>query len=477
MRGDVALAPLPPREAIEYFRSKGLAPPKRRFDYRDWWREEHARGFVVAKGMSDDILRTIRARLDEALAQGHTLERFRADLTPELQARGWWGRDRVYDELTGEWKDVQLGSARRLRVIFDTNMRTSLAAGRWARIQRTKRAFPYLEYRQIDRPTKREDHTRFHGLIRPVDDPVWLRIFPPNGWFCACSVRQMNDRMLAREGKEVTPEDAFDLDELPWSNPRTGEIEQLPDGIHPGFDTNPGAVWLDQRAAHRGSSLDLPDDFLTVDRTLVRETRLRGQRSGDETLVAYDLDADPGSGLLPGNVSGNGPEIGWSRSVGDFDPDWSGEGQPPWAQVGFTPAMSAALRDPGRRIVMIHNHPSSGSFSPADMRALGSAPGMAQIVAAGLDGSIYRAARTERTFLLAQHDPADLFFRLRDEIVRAMLVGDITRVDANAIHAHLFMEVLTRLGLLRYSASPSARMVDALARTAELRESILERFG
>ena len=239
----VEIAALEPVDALAYFRGKGLADALLRFDYRDIWRDEHARSFVVAKAMQDDVLQTIRDYMDAALAEGQTLAQFREGLAPELRSKGWWGKGIERDPLTGELKEVQLGSMHRLRVIFDTNMRTAHAAGRWSRLQRSKAFFPYLEYVQLDRPTKREEHAVFDGLILPIDHPLWQKIFPPNGWFCACDVRPTNDRKLAREGKRLTTdEDLAALASSPWTNPRTGEVENLLDGLDPAFASNPGAV-------------------------------------------------------------------------------------------------------------------------------------------------------------------------------------------------------------------------------------------
>ena len=81
--------------------------------------------------MQDDLLRDIRDALDRALAEGSTIAQFRDGLEPVLRAKGWWGKSTLTDPLTGETREVQLGSARRLRVILDTNMRTAYAAGRW----------------------------------------------------------------------------------------------------------------------------------------------------------------------------------------------------------------------------------------------------------------------------------------------------------------------------------------------------------
>jgi hypothetical protein len=290
----------------------------------------------------------------------------------------------------------------------------------------------------------------------------------------------MNDRMLARESKKVTPPQDFDLDEQPYENARTGEVEPLPRGVHPGFDTNPGITWLRQTEAHRRSTLDLPAAFHAIDRTLIRETRLRGLRSGDETLVAYDLDADPGPGDVARDADAGGPEIGWSRSLGDYDPDWQptpDDPVPPSSRVRPSVAMQDAMRDPDRRLVLIHNHPSSGSFSPADLNNLAANEGMAQIVAAGLDGSIYRAGRTAITARMTQSEVDEIYSTTVSMLMTAMRAGRITRVDASAIHAHLFVEALEAKGLLRYAMSPSGRLRDALARSADVREGILKEFS
>ncbi|MCL4065918.1 phage minor head protein [Pseudomonas sp. GX19020] len=287
----IELKPLHHREAIEYFRSKGFAPQLQRFHHLDTFREEHARNWVVAKAMRDDVSQAIRAEVDRALAEGRTLAQFQEDLAPRLKELGWWGKSLETDPLTGELTEVQLGSMRRLRVIFDTNMRTAHAAGHWARIQRTKRAFPYLQYIQIERPTKRHDHARFHGKIWHVDDPIWQRIYPPNGYFCGCTVRQLTEGQMQREGLTVSP--PMDLDEQPWTNKRTGEVFQVPKGVNPGFDSNPGAAWLDLGKDWEEMTPDISSGARASGRGTIEGLRLRRLGDGRETLVVADSDGVP----------------------------------------------------------------------------------------------------------------------------------------------------------------------------------------
>jgi hypothetical protein len=231
-----------PREVTRYFDGK---PAAKSFDWRDWAPEDHAQAFTVAKSTGYDIIDDIRAAMADAIANRIPEREFIANLMPTLQAKGWWGKAMGVDPATGEERVVQLGSPRRLRTIYWANVRTAHAAGEWERTQRTKRFLPYLIYLRSMAEKKREEHLRYVGLIAPVDDPIWRRLYPPNGWGCQCGVRQISRTQAEgygwREG-QPTPE----IVERPWRNKRTGETVMLPEGVDPGWDTNPG----EQRAAN-----------------------------------------------------------------------------------------------------------------------------------------------------------------------------------------------------------------------------------
>lgn len=236
MPGKLQLKPLPPKEAIDYFRKKGY---KIGFDWRDVWQDEHAYAFTVAKAMRTDILQDIRDAVDTAIAEGTTLAEFKKQLRPTLQKKGWWGKKLVVDPDTKEEKLVQLGSSRRLRTIFDTNMRTAYAAGTWQRIQRVKKARPYLRYVAILDDRTRTQHRIWNDTIKPVDDPFWSKFYPPNGWGCRCTVQQLSQRDLDRLGLSVTKTDPATPDRT-WIDKRNGVVHKVPQGIDPGFATNPG---------------------------------------------------------------------------------------------------------------------------------------------------------------------------------------------------------------------------------------------
>lgn len=228
-----------------------------RSDYRfsehwtDTWEGEHAAYFTVAKIAKLDLLTAVRTSLDDVVRNGGTFEQWMANLVPELKKHGWWGV--VQDEALTGTPDPVIVNERRLRTIYRTNIRMSMAAGRWRKYQREKELFPYLRYRSDHfRKHPRLDHKSWHGLILRVDDPAWQWMFPPNGWGCNCRVEQVSEARMRRMGWKV--------DQAP-NPPRrdfitaAGEIVSVPHGIAPGFGYNPGTAHLRVLADRATASL------------------------------------------------------------------------------------------------------------------------------------------------------------------------------------------------------------------------------
>ncbi len=152
--------------------------------------------------------------------------------------------------MTGLEREVQLGSPRRLRTIFDTNMRMAHAAGRWQRFEAGKKALPYLIRIAVLDSVTRPQHRRWHHIVLPIDHPFWRTHYPPDGWHCRCIVIAANEAMLAQRGLKISTDDELEaLDwkkTRPWLNKRTGQTLTVPVGIDPGFAYNVG---LARRAA------------------------------------------------------------------------------------------------------------------------------------------------------------------------------------------------------------------------------------
>jgi len=228
---------LPPAKALEFFRAKGLAAS---FDWRDILHEEHDHAFTVAKMMDLDLLAETQRAMERAEAEGWTLKRFSAELRPKLEDAGWWGKRAMVDAATGEEKLVQLGSPRRLQIIYDTNLRTSYSAGHWARIEQNAKRRPYVMYSAVMDARTRPQHAAWNGKVLAWDDPWWNTHTPPNGWNCRCTVISLGERDLKRFGKSG-PDEAPASSDREWTNPRTGEVLRVPAGVDPGWGYAPGA--------------------------------------------------------------------------------------------------------------------------------------------------------------------------------------------------------------------------------------------
>ena len=94
---------------------------------------------------------------------------------------------------------------------FETNMRQSHMAGRWEQAQRNKESYPYLRYVALRGGNRRPEHQKLHGLVRPVDDPIWDKIYPMNGWNCKCTVRPVSEAEMERRDWAVTPDEALQI--------------------------------------------------------------------------------------------------------------------------------------------------------------------------------------------------------------------------------------------------------------------------
>jgi hypothetical protein len=225
----VTYGSLPFSEQIQFFRSKLRLPTT---GWTDVYAQEHDFAFMVAGANRDEILTDFQRAIDKAISEGATLAEFRREFDAIVARYGW---------------DYNGGRNWRSRVIYDTNLRTSYAAGRYEQLQRIRRTNPYWMYVHSDAVVHpRPEHLSWDGRVIHADDPWWKSHFPPNGWGCQCTVRALSERDLRRMNKTVS--------EAPPSNERTVTIGKrsamgprevrVPEGIDPGFEYAPGrARW------------------------------------------------------------------------------------------------------------------------------------------------------------------------------------------------------------------------------------------
>jgi hypothetical protein len=225
MPSGVAYGSLPFKEQIAFFRGKQNVLTDA---WTDVWEAEHDHAFMVAGANRIDLLADLRGAVDRAIADGTGLEAFRRDFDQIVAKHGW-----AYNG----------GRNWRTRVIFETNMRTSYAAGRYAQLQALKSVRPFWRYRHSDAVAHpRPMHLAWNNLVLHADDPWWHTHYPPNGWGCQCTVEALNARDLKRMGKDgpdTAP--AIDMQQLVvGKNGPHPRVVETPAGVDPGFGYAPG---------------------------------------------------------------------------------------------------------------------------------------------------------------------------------------------------------------------------------------------
>jgi SPP1 gp7 family putative phage head morphogenesis protein len=221
-----AIFGLEPEKAIAYLKFKGYAIT---WSWQDMLDQAHDQAFTVAKAMRLDLLSDIRAALETALQDGQTLKQFITNMQPTLEAQGWWGQQVIVDS-EGVGELVQLGSPRRLKTIYQTNLQSAYMAGRKADMEQTTDTHPYWMYIAILDGKTRPSHRALHGQVFRHDDPIWSAIFPPNGFNCRCRVVALSEAAVKRRGLKVVSSEGHMFTETveTGTDKRTGEVRTAP---------------------------------------------------------------------------------------------------------------------------------------------------------------------------------------------------------------------------------------------------------
>ena len=242
-----------PENAVTYLKQKGVAVS---WDWQDMLDDAHAAAFTVAKTTGMDVANDIYAAVVKAAESGQSFEQFRRELTPVLQAKGWWGRQDAPNPDTGDIQSVQLGGPHRLKTIYLTNMQSAYMAGRYVEMQDATATHPYWEYVAVNDGRTRESHRLMHGRVYEADDPVWDTLYPPLDYRCRCRVRPLSRRR--GEGR-VLPSPALETQTVDIGENRyIGEARYAQrTGIringkfvapNAGFNSNPGKSLLERTA-------------------------------------------------------------------------------------------------------------------------------------------------------------------------------------------------------------------------------------
>lgn len=188
-----------PKEIVEYFEKKGL---KTSYDWYEVYGEANAKAFTVAKMTELDLLKDTKNLLEKSLKEGQSYNRFKKEAESLFAKKGWTGK-RVDVDSKGNAKIVELGTPRRIKKIYNCNMNSAYAVGRYKELCEEADVAPYWQYMCITDEKTRPEHLAMHGKVFRADDDFWTHFFPPNGWNCRCFVKNLTKGMLERKGLTV----------------------------------------------------------------------------------------------------------------------------------------------------------------------------------------------------------------------------------------------------------------------------------
>lgn len=161
---------LPNDRAAEYLRQ--LTPvTKATFDGLTLQYKKDA--FTVS-GTSDlRLIQKIRDELATVMEQGATPQQFAAAVKKITTDAG-----------------VEELNAFTLDTVFNTNMQKAYSLGRYEQMQdpAVQAALPVWEYMTVGDDRVRPEHAVLDGFQAQAIDPVWMKIYPPNGFNCRCTV-------------------------------------------------------------------------------------------------------------------------------------------------------------------------------------------------------------------------------------------------------------------------------------------------
>lgn len=170
---------MPFKEANDYLAHK-IALPTSRYD--DLTKEEQQMAFTIAGITNLEILQFVQDAVKKAVNEGTTLDVFKKKIGSALA---------TFTE-------------KRLKLIYQTNINVAYGNGRYEQQRKIQSERPYWLYRHGGSKHPRKHHLALDGKVFMADDPIWERIYPPNGFGCSCKVFALSERDMQRSGLTVS---------------------------------------------------------------------------------------------------------------------------------------------------------------------------------------------------------------------------------------------------------------------------------
>lgn len=254
------------QEQIDFLSQKVNLPTE---THNEITSRQHDRAFVVAGAMKADLLNDLHNAVNQAIADGQSFKQFQDGFDGILAKHGWLNdADKGY-------------KAWRAKVIYQTNLRTSHAAGRYKQMTDPEvlKRRPYWRYRHNTVENPRIQHERWNNLVLPANHSFWKRNFPPNGYGCNCGVDAINERQLKAMGKtgpDDVPgfdDDRNDFDSAPGAS-WYPDLEKYPEPIAKAFvSENMHDGVFDRFIEHTFEAVDMIKNSGLAESTLAKKLR------------------------------------------------------------------------------------------------------------------------------------------------------------------------------------------------------------
>ncbi|MGO8759353.1 MAG: phage minor head protein [Terracidiphilus sp.] len=146
--------------------------------------------FTLAGAADVRLIEKIRDALADAAQKGETADQFQL----------------AVKKITDDAGVAELSSFT-LDTAFNTAMQRAYSLGRYEQMKdpATMNVLPIWQYWTVGDDRVRPEHAVLDGFAAHADDPVWMKIYPPNGFNCRCSVVPI----LAKEAPKDATEPGY----------------------------------------------------------------------------------------------------------------------------------------------------------------------------------------------------------------------------------------------------------------------------
>jgi hypothetical protein len=269
-------------KAVEFFLGKLINVPTQR--WTDLEAEEHDWAFAVAGATKAELLSDLRGLVEQSITDGLSFGDFKKQFADIVARQGWEHRGDL------DW---------RARTIYQTNLRTAYAAGRYQQQEDVKDTFPYRQWIHGDTRQPRPNHLALDGKVFAADDPFWRNHYPPIfagalAWGCHCRTRLLSRGQVERRGLQVEqPPQPGQILEVTFPDGRKGVVQQAEiagNALAPGLSRREGRQQvlqgiLDRLPPELRGQLESEIRNKNTPETLMRELQRLGVSHTPENIV------------------------------------------------------------------------------------------------------------------------------------------------------------------------------------------------